>query len=134
MEYWIVKTEPGTYSFDDLLRDGTTVWDGVRNYQARNNLRAMKEGDTVFVYHSVIDKEVVGISKVSKESFQDPTSDDPRWLSVELKAVRSLRVPLSLEQIKADPFFSNVALVKHSRLSVMPIQKEAAEYLMKLAG
>ncbi len=123
MNYWLVKTEPGTYSWDDFVRLGGDHWDGVRNYQARNNLKLMKVGDEVLFYHSVKDKEVVGIAKVDREYYQDPTTDDDRWVVVDLVPIRKLEKPVSLAAIKADDRLESFALIKNSRLSVMPVDK-----------
>ena len=124
MKFWLVKQEPEKYSFDDLVRDKKTIWDGVRNYQARNNLREMKAGDQVLFYHSVSEKSVVGIAEVSKEAFDDPTDDTGKWSVVEIKAARKLKKPVTLEMIKADKSLENIALIKQSRLSVMPLTKK----------
>ncbi len=123
MNYWLVKSEPGTYSWDDFVKKGRDHWDGVRNYQARNNLKEMKEGDEVLFYHSVNDKEVVGIAKVVREHYPDPTTDDDRWVVVDLVPVTKLDKPVTLAQIKADSQLEGLALIKHSRLSVMPVDK-----------
>lgn len=130
MKYWLVKQEPEKYSFDDLLKDEKTIWDGVRNYQARNNLRDMKTGDKVLFYHSVSEKSVVGIAEVSKENFPDPT--DENWLVVELKPLEKLANPVTLEQIKAEKTLENIALIKQSRLSVMPLTKREFEKILKM--
>ena len=103
MNYWLIKSEPEKYSWEKFNQDGRTFWDGVRNYAARNNLRAMKEGDLAFFYHSNEGKEIVGIAKVVRESYQDPTIDDPNWLVVDFAPVEKLKKPVTLEQIKADP-------------------------------
>lgn len=130
MKYWLVKQEPEKYSFEDLLKDGKAVWDGVRNYQARNNLREMKKGDKVFFYHSVSEKSVVGTAEVSKENFPDPA--DAKWLVVEIKPLGKLANPVTLERIKAEKTLENIALIKQSRLSVMPLTKEEFETIKKL--
>lgn len=130
--HWLVKQEPEAYSWNDLLRDGTVVWDGVRNYQARNNLKAMAVGDRVLFYHSVGPREVVGIAEVTKAGFPDPTSDDDRWVSVELKPVQSLNNPVSLDQIKKDPDLADIALVRQSRLSVMPLAKKEFDRICRI--
>jgi predicted RNA-binding protein with PUA-like domain len=122
---WLLKSEPEVYPFAKLVQDERTTWDGVRNPQARNNLAAMSVGDLVFFYHSH-DTEVVGIAKVTKTAFPDPTADDPRWLAVELAAVEPLPAPVSLEAIKADKALRELQLVTHSRLSVMPV--DAAQW------
>ena len=133
-QYWLVKQEPEKYSWPDLLRDGRTNWDGVRNYQARNNLQSMRLGDRVLFYASVSLKEVQGIAVVSKTAFPDPTIDDPRWFAVELQAESALPRPVTLEQIKADPKLAEIALIKQSRLSVMPLRKTEFDRILKLAG
>ena len=130
MKYWLVKQEPEKYSFDDLLKDEKTIWDGVRNYQARNNLREMKKGDKVLFYHSVSEKSVVGLAEVSREVFADPT--DEKWIAVEIKPIEKFAKPVSLEQIKAEKTLENIPLIKHSRLSVMPVSKEDFEMILKM--
>ncbi len=123
MNYWLVKSEPDTYSWDKLVQEKEAVWDGVRNYQARNNLKLMKKGDSVLFYHSNIGLAVVGIARVIKESFQDPTTKDERWVSVKLEPVKPLKRPVPLVEIKANPQLQHIHLVTHSRLSVQPLQK-----------
>ena len=123
MSHFLVKTEPEEYSFDDLLREKKVVWDGVRNYQARNNLKVMKKGDKVLVYHSGEKKEIVGISEVIKEHYPDPADKTGVWVVVELKPVKKLKSPFPLWLIKREKMLSNMPLLKQSRLSVMPIQK-----------
>jgi predicted RNA-binding protein with PUA-like domain len=132
MNYWLVKQEPEAYSFDDLIKDGKTDWSGVRNYQARNNLRAMKTGDKVLFYHSVSEKSVVGLAEVSRTEFPDPL--DEKWIAVEIKPIEKLAKPVSLEQIKAEKSLENVALIKHSRLSVMPLAKKEFETILKMVN
>lgn len=134
MNYWLVKSEPFKYSWEQLLKDGKTVWDGVRNYAARNNLRDMAKGDHVFFYHSNEGLAIVGIAEVAKAAYQDPTTDDPNWVVVDLKPIKTLPSPVTLETLKADPFFENMDLVRLSRLSVGKVT--AAEYkkIMKLGG
>ncbi len=127
MARWLVKSEPSVYSFDQLMKDGSTVWDGVRNYAARNNLNAMKKNDQVFYYHSNEGTSIVGIAKVSREAFPDPTTNEEAWVAVELKAVKPLKNPVSLTDIKKDPKLKNMALVKNSRLSVQPVLDEEWE-------
>jgi predicted RNA-binding protein with PUA-like domain len=134
MKHWLVKQEPTAYSWQDFERDGSTAWTGVRNFQARNNLSAMKTGDRVLFYHSVVGKEIVGEATVSKEAFPDPTANEGSWISVELQPLRPFPRPVSLEQIKADPSLENIALIKQSRLSVMPISPAEYRRLIKLAG
>jgi predicted RNA-binding protein with PUA-like domain len=131
MNYWLMKTEPSTYSWDDLLKDKKTVWDGVRNFQARNNLKAMKKGDRVFIYHSMEDKAVVGIAKVTKEFFPDPKDND--WASVEIAPEKKLKHPVTLAQVKADKRFANMVLVKASRLSVQPVKPEEFDLIVALS-
>jgi predicted RNA-binding protein with PUA-like domain len=132
--YWLVKSEPDKYSWDDLVRDGGTCWDGVRNYQARNNLRDMRVADRVLYYHSQAGKQIVGVAKVTRRAYQDPTSDDERWLAVDVAPLTPLAEPVSLAQIKADRALREVPLVTHSRLSVMPIAASAFARILKLAG
>ena len=131
MNYWMVKQEPEAYSFDDLLKDGATDWTGVRNFQARNNLRAMRLGDKVLFYHSVSEKSVVGLAEVSREEFPDPT--DEKWIAVEIKPVEKLAKPVSLDQIKAEKLLGNIALIKQSRLSVIPLTREEFETIRKMS-
>lgn len=131
MNYWLVKQEPEKYSFDDLLKDGKTVWDGVRNYQARNNLREMKCNDKVLFYHSVSEKAVVGVSEVSHEHFPDAT--DEKWIAVEIKPLEKFAKPVTLEAIKAHKDLQNIALIKQSRLSVMPLTKTEYKLLISLS-
>ncbi len=129
MNYWLVKTEPDEYSFDDLVRDGKVIWDGVRNFQARNNLKTTKKGDRVFVYHSGKTKEIVGIAEVTKEYYLDPSDKTGLWVVVELNPVRKLIKPFTLTQIKKEKFLSKLPLLKQSRLSVMPITKEEFDFI-----
>jgi predicted RNA-binding protein with PUA-like domain len=131
MNYWLVKQEPEAYSFDDLVKDGTTDWTGVRNFQARNNLKSMKKGDKVLFYHSVSEKSVVGVTEVSKESYPDPT--DEKWIAVEIKALKKLKKPVTLEDIKANGALNNIALVRQSRLSVLPLTKDEYEEILSMA-
>ncbi len=119
-----MKTEPGTYSWDDLVRDGRTFWDGVRNYQARNFMKEMKKGDLVLYYHSVNEKRIKGIAKVTREFYQDPSTDDDRWVAVDIEPVEEFENPVSLSDIKSDSRLSDMVLVKNSRLSVQPVRKE----------
>lgn len=131
MNYWMVKQEPTAYSWDDFVNDGKTDWTGVRNYQARNFLRAMKEGDKVFFYHSVIGKEVVGIADVSREAFPDPT--DQAWDAVEVKPDRKLAKAVTLAEIKANKALANIYLVRQPRFSVMPLTKDEYEEILSMA-
>jgi len=133
MNHWLVKSEPFKYSWEKFNKDGRTFWDGVRNYQARNNLRDMRVGDLVLFYHSNEGKEIVGIAKVVKESYQDPTTADPNWVVVDLAPVEALKKPVTLEQIKADKRLQNVSLVRQGRLSVMPLKAEEFDRILELA-
>ena len=134
INYWLVKSEPFKYSWEQFAKDKTTVWDGVRNYQARNNLQGMKKGDLVLFYHSNEGMHVVGIAKVSKEFFQDPSTDDPRWVSVELKAYKALKKPVTLNTIKSDKQLENISLVKQGRLSVMGLKAEEFDRIIELGS
>ena len=133
-QYWLVKSEPETYSWDDLVRDGKTAWTGVRNYTARIHLKAMRAGDDVLFYHSVKDKSVVGIARVSKTAFPDTTADEEGWVAVELVPVKPFAKPVTLAQIKAESTLKEIGLVRQGRLSVMPLK--AAEYskILKLGA
>jgi predicted RNA-binding protein with PUA-like domain len=134
MAHWLVKSEPSVYSWEQFVKDKETSWDGVRNYAARLHLRAMKKGDTVLYYHSNEGMDIVGIATVSKEAYQDPTTDDERWVSVELKAGKRLKHPVSLDVIKQDKRLKDMALVRISRLSVQPVTDEEWAAVMELAG
>jgi predicted RNA-binding protein with PUA-like domain len=134
MAYWLVKSEPFKYSWDKFNEDKQTIWDGVRNYAARNNLKAMKKGDEVFWYHSNEGLEIVGIAKVAKEFYQDPTTDDANWVVVDLKPYKKLKKPVSLETVKADKRLAEMALVRLGRLSVQPVTDEEYKIIMELAG
>lgn len=134
MAYWLMKTEPGEFSFDDLVRDGKTVWDGVRNHQAKKNMATMKQGEQVLIYHSVTDKEVVGIAEVSKTAYPDPTDPDKKWLVVEVKPVKKFPKPVSLQQVKETPDLADIALVRQARLSVMPLDSKAFNTLLEMGG
>ena len=131
--FWLVKQEPSQYSWDKFVADRETHWDGVRNYQARNNLQAMKKDDLVFFYHSVTGKDIRGIAKVTREAYPDPTTDDPRWVVVNLRPLKALIRPVTLEEIKAHKDLQDIALVKQSRLSVMPITKKESQIVLKLS-
>ena len=122
MAHWLIKSEPNTWSWDDHVRDGTAEWDGVRNHQAANNLKAMKIGDTAFFYHSVNEKQIVGIVEVVKESYPDPSDEKGRFVMVDFKAVKPMKRPVTLAEIKAEPRLEGLALIRHSRLSVMPVE------------
>ena len=132
MQYWLVKTEPEAYSWTTFVKEGGTAWTGVRNFSARNNLRAMKRGDLVLLYHSG-EKQVVGLARVQKEAYADPTATEGDWSCVDLKPVKPLKTPVSLEQIKADRILRNNPLVNRSRLSVVPVAAEQFERLLQLA-
>ena len=132
--YWLVKSEPFKYSWEKFNEDGRTFWDGVRNYQARNNLREMKEGDLVLFYHSNEGKNVVGIAKVVKESYQDPTTDDKNWVVVDLSPVESLKNPVSLEQIKAEDSLKDISLIRQGRLSVMPLKATEFDKILEMSS
>ena len=134
MSYWLVKSEPSTYSFEQLEKDGQTTWDGVRNYAARNHLKAMKKGDQVLFYHSNEGLEIVGIAKVAKEAYQDPTTDEEAWVVVDLKPHKRLKKPVSLIQIKADKRLADMALVRLGRLSVQPVTEKEWKVVMELSG
>lgn len=134
MNYWLVKSEPEAYAWAQLVKDGQTAWTGVRNFQARNNLRAMKKGDHVFFYHSVSDKQVVGLARVAKEFYPDSTATEGDWSCVDLAPVKALKAPVTLEAIKTDAVLKDLPLVKQSRLSVTPLTPAQAERLLKMAG
>jgi predicted RNA-binding protein with PUA-like domain len=134
MADWLLKTEPSVYSYDALVRDGSTFWEGVRNYQARNNLRAMKKGDTAFIYHSVEEKRVVGIAKVTREAYPDPTDKTGEWSVVDLEPVKKFRSPVTLAQFKADAALKDTALVRQSRLSVVPLTAAQSKRMLQLAS
>ncbi len=131
MNYWLVKTEPDTFSWDDLVRDKKAVWDGVRNFQARNNLKAMKNGDLAFFYHTGEEKAIVGIGKIIKEGYPEPKDKD--WLAVDIAPDRKLKKPVSLAQIKADKRLTNMVLVRASRLSVQPVKAEEFDIILALS-
>ncbi len=134
MAYWLIKSEPFKYSWDQFVKDKQTFWDGVRNYGARNNLKAMKKGDEVFFYHSNEGVEIVGIAKVAKEFYQDPTTDDPNWVVVDFKPVRKLKNPVTLAQVKADVRLGNMDLVRLGRLSVQTVKPDEWATVLDLAG
>jgi predicted RNA-binding protein with PUA-like domain len=130
VNYWLVKSEPFKYSWDQFLKDKRIFWDGVRNYQARNNLRAMKKDDAVLFYHSNEGLAVVGIAKVVKESYQDPTTEDPRWVVVDLAPSETLETPVTLSEMKQEKRLQNLALIRQSQLSVSPLTKEEFEVIV----
>ncbi|MBX2967298.1 MAG: EVE domain-containing protein [Cyclobacteriaceae bacterium] len=131
MNYWLLKTEPETYSWNDLVKDKKTVWDGVKNFQARNNMKAMKSGDQVFIYHTGTEKAVVGIAEVKKEAYPDPK--DKEWLVVELVPKKALKRGVSLSEVKADKKLTDMALVKYARLSVQPVKKDEFGRILELS-
>jgi predicted RNA-binding protein with PUA-like domain len=132
--HWMVKQEPETYSWDDFVNDGRTDWTGVRNYQARNNLREMKTGDRVLFYHSGKHKAVVGVAEVVKSAYTDPTGDDPQWLAVDLKPVKALTTPVQLAAIRYDARLSALPLIRQSQLSVMPLTKDEFETIVSMGN
>ena len=134
MAYWLIKSEPFKYSWDQFVKDGSTFWDGVRNYGARNNLRFMKKGDLAFFYHSNEGLEIVGIAKVIKEAYQDPTTPEPAWVAVDFKPHKKLKKPVSLATIKSMDSLSQMALIRLGRLSVQPVLDTEWDIIMKLAG
>ena len=134
MNYWLIKSEPFKYSWDQFNKDGRTFWDGVRNYQARNNLREMKEGDLVLFYHSNEGKEVVGIAKVVGEAYQDPTTEDTNWVVVDFAPVEPLKKPVTLAQIKADEKLKGINLVRQGRLSVVSIKGEEFDRILEMGS
>jgi len=133
MNYWLVKQEPESYSWQDLVKEGRAAWTGVRNYQARNNLRAMKKGDLVFFYHSGDEKQIAGLASVARDPYPDPTADEGDWVAVDLAPVKSVKKPVTLVEIKADSGLKDILLVRNSRLSVMPLPKPQFEHLLAMA-
>ena len=131
--YWLMKSEPDAYSWDDLVAEGEGTWDGVRNYRARNNLMAMRQGDEAFFYHSNIGLEIVGIARISKAGLSDPSDPDGKWAAVKVKPVRKLKHPVTLKQIKADPALAEIELIKLSRLSVAEITPQEWDYIIALS-
>jgi predicted RNA-binding protein with PUA-like domain len=134
MNYWLIKSEPFKYSWEQFEKDGVTFWDGVRNYAARNNLKAMKKGDLLFWYHSNEGLEIVGIAKVSKEFYQDPTTEVESWVVVDVKPYKKLKNPVALAQIKADARLQSMDLVRLGRLSVQTVKEEEWKIVMQMAG
>lgn len=132
-QYWLVKQEPEAYSWSDFLRDGRTAWTGVRNFQARNNLRAMARGDTVLFYHSVSDKQIVGIAKVQTTAYPDPTATEGDWSAVDLVPLKPLKVPVSLDSMKGDPVLKEMPLLRQTRLSVTPLSEEQLNRVLTLS-
>ena len=134
MNYWLIKSEPYKYSWDQMVADGSTYWDGVRSYPARVHLRAMKNGDLCLFYHSNEGKEIVGITRVIKEAYQDPTTDDEKWVAVDVEVVKPLNNSVTLAPIKSNDTLVNMALVKQGRLSVGPVQEFEFEEIIKLSN
>lgn len=130
MNYWLVKSEPFKYSWEQFLKDGRTFWDGVRNYQARNNLQAMKQGDQVLFYHSNEGLAVVGVAQVIKEAYQDPTTEDTRWVAVDIEPVETLKTPVTLSAVKKEKRLQNIGLIRQAQLSVMPLTREEFETIV----
>jgi len=133
MNYWLIKSEPNAYSYDDLVQMGQDHWDGVRNYAARKHMMAMEKGDLAFFYHSVKEKQIVGIAECVTEHYPDPTTDDDRWVVVDFVPKQKLSRPVSLDEIKKEPALANMALIRISRLSVQPVTKEEFEHIMKMS-
>ena len=134
MNYWLVKSEPFKYSWDQFVKDKKTFWDGVRNYAARNNMRAMAKGDRVLWYHSNEGLEIVGIAEVVKEAYQDPTTEDTNWVVVDLKPVKALKQPVSLATLKADESFAQMDLIRLGRLSVGRVTEEEYNKILQMGG
>tara|TARA_B100000989_G_scaffold98851_1_gene72127 strand:+ start:60 stop:464 length:405 start_codon:yes stop_codon:yes gene_type:complete len=133
MKYWLLKSEPDTWSWENQVKEGASMWDGVRNYQARNNLKEMKKNDLCFFYHSVTERSIVGIVKIVKEYYPDPTDKTGRFVVVDVKATKKLKKPVSLDQIKESSELQDIALVKQSRLSVMPLKKTEWDIIIKMS-
>ncbi len=134
MKYWLLKSEPDAWSWDNQVKEGASMWDGVRNYQARNNLKEMKKNDLCFFYHSVTERSIIGIVKVVKEFYPDPTDKTGRFVVVDVKATKKLKNPVSLDQIKENSKLQDIALVKQSRLSVMPLKKTEWDIIIKMSN
>ena len=134
MNYWLVKQEPDSYSWSNFVKDGKTAWTGVRNFAARLNLRAMKKGDRIFYYHSNVGKEIVGLARVLKEAYPDPTAEEGDWVCVDLASEKPLKKPVGLDVMKADKILKDMKLVKQSRLSVSPVTKEQFDRVLELSG
>ncbi len=131
-QYWLMKSEPLKYSYQQLVRDGQTMWDGVRNFEARNNLRGMKVGDLVLFYHSNDGKAVVGVARVKREAYADPTAPDEDWSVVDVEPVTAIKAPVSLDAIRSEPDFADIALLKRARISVVPVSKDHFERVLKM--
>ena len=134
INYWLLKSEPDAWSWDNQVKEGASMWDGVRNYQARNNLKEMKKNDLCFFYHSITEKSIVGIVKVVKEYYPDPTDKTGRFVVVDVKSIKKLKHPVSLDQIKENSKLKDIALVKQSRLSVMPLKKTEWDIIIKMSN
>src|SRR3954465_10357469 len=134
MSFWLIKSEPSTYSYDQLVKDGHTTWDGIRNYAARNHLRSMKKDDQVLFYHSNEGLEIVGIATVAREAYQDPTTKEEAWLAVDITPYKKLKKPVNMQQVKADKRLAEMALLRISRLSVQPVTDKEWKVIMELTG
>jgi predicted RNA-binding protein with PUA-like domain len=134
MKYWLLKSEPDTWSWDNQVKEGASMWDGVRNYQARNNLKEMQKNDLCFFYHSVSERSIIGIVKIVKEHYPDPTDKTNRFVVVDVKAIKKLKNPVSLDQIKENNKLKDIALIKQSRLSVMPLKKTEWDIIIKMSN
>ena len=134
MQYWLIKSEPGTYAWDDLVRDRKTRWDGVRNFQARNNIRAMRAGDLALFYHSVNERSIPGVARVASPPYADPTATGESWSVVDVEPAFALREPVTLDHIKTVPTLKAMVLLKQSRLSVQPVRKEEFDAIVKIGG
>jgi predicted RNA-binding protein with PUA-like domain len=134
MAHWLIKSEPEVYSWEQLVKDKQTRWDGIRNYAARLHLRAMKKGDTIFFYHSNKGTEIVGIATVAKEAYPDPSTSDPAWSAIDIKPLKKISIPVTLEQIKKEKKLADMSLVRISRLSVQPVSEEEWNIVMKMGG
>lgn len=134
MNFFILKTEPSTYSWDDLVKDKHTAWTGIRNYQARNNLRTMKEGDICFIYHSGDEKSIVGIAEVIKPAYQDPTTKESNWVCVDIRASKTLKASVRLKTLKEHPMLNKMLIVRHSRLSVIPISENDYKTIIAISN
>ena len=133
INYWLIKSEPHKYSWDQFEKDGSTFWDGVRNYEARNNLQAMKKGDLLLYYHSNEGKEIVGIAKLKTEAYQDPSTDDSRWVAVDVEPFKKLKNPVSLATLKATPELQNMKMVRQGRISVTPVTPAEFDKILALS-
>ena len=134
MSHWLIKSEPDVYSWDQFVKDKQTRWDGIRNYAARLHLRAMKKGDELFFYHSNKGTEIIGIASVVKEAYPDPTTEDPAWFAIDVKPLKKITKPVTLDQIKKEKKLSSMALVRISRLSVQPVSDEEWQIILKMGG